>query len=77
MRVKPFGLIALFAVTGAAVAIGGAPIAVADLCDPTATICQGPDLSQGSDSSLEPEPVTPTEENSGVTSCLFEGIKRC
>jgi len=44
MRVKPFGLAALFAVTGAAVAIGVAPIAVADECDPTATVCQGPDV---------------------------------
>lgn len=77
MRVKPFGLTALFAVTGAAVAIGGAPIALADLCDPTATICQGPDLSQGSDSSLEPEPVTPTEENAVGTPCLYEFQKRC
>ena len=34
MRVKQFGLAALFAVAGAAVAIGVAPIAVADECDP-------------------------------------------
>lgn len=79
MRVKQFGLAALFAAAGVGVAIGAAPIAVADICDPTATVCQGPDLSQGSDSSLGPEPVTvqPTEENSGDTSCLSEFLKRC
>jgi hypothetical protein len=56
MRVNQFGLAALFAAAGVAVAIGAAPIAVADDCDPTASICQGPDLSQASDSSLGPAP---------------------
>ena len=58
MRVKQFGLTALFAVMGAAVAIGAAPIAVADECDPIATICQGPDVqSTGSSPSFAPAPV--------------------
>jgi hypothetical protein len=57
MQVKQFGLAALFAVTGAAVAIVGAPIAVADECDPTATICQGPDVQNtGSSPSFAPAP---------------------
>jgi hypothetical protein len=66
MRVKPFGLTALFAVTGAVVAIGAAPIAVADECDPTASICQGPDVQgpdvqgTGSSPSFAPAPDTDT-----------------
>ncbi|MBV8350497.1 MAG: hypothetical protein JOZ49_24210 [Mycolicibacterium sp.] len=49
---------ALFVVTAAAVAIGAAPIAVADECDPTATICQGPDVQNtGSSPSFAPAPV--------------------
>ena len=83
MRVNQFGLAALFAAAGVGVAIGAAPIAVADICDPIATICQGPDLSQGSDSSLAPEPdiatggapgeMQLTEENPGIASPTFEG----
>ena len=61
MRVKEFGqfgLAALFAVTGATVAIGAAPIAVADECDPIASICQGPDVDATSSSpSFAPAPV--------------------
>ena len=44
MRVEQCGLAALFAVAGVAVAIGAAPIAVADECDPIATVCQGPEV---------------------------------
>ena len=58
MRVKRFGLAALFAAAGVAVAIGAAPIAVADVCDPTASVCQGPDISQATGSSLGPAPDT-------------------
>ena len=61
MRIKQFGLTALFAVTGAAVAIGAAPIAVADECDPTATICQGADVNTGSSPNFfAPAPETDT-----------------
>ena len=87
MRVKQFGqfgLAALFAATGAAVAIGAAPIAVADECDPTASVCQGPEVQTNS-SSLDAEPaavpdnVGPpsemqvTDENPGIASPGFEG----
>ena len=51
MRANQFGLAALVAVTSAAVAIGAAPIAVADECDPMATVCQGPDGQVATDSS--------------------------
>ena len=83
MRVKQFGLAVLFAVTGAAVAIGAAPITVADECDPTASICQGPDVQDtGSSPSFAPAPVdtggAPSEqqltgENPGIASPGFEG----
>jgi hypothetical protein len=84
MRVKQFGLAALFAVTGAAVAIGAAPIAVADECDPTATICQGSDVQNtGSSPNFAPAPDTDTggapgemqltDENPGIASPSFEG----
>jgi hypothetical protein len=35
---------ALFAATGVAAGIAVAPIAHADTCDPTATVCQGSDI---------------------------------
>ena len=85
MRVKQRGLVALFAVTGAALAISAAPIAVADECDPTATICQGPEVqaATGSSPSFAPAPETNTggapsemqltEENPGIASPGFEG----
>ena len=55
MRLKQFGLTGLFAITGTAVAIGAAPIAVADECNPIATVCRGPDV-QTSGYSLDAEP---------------------
>ena len=70
MRVNQFGLAALFAAAGVAVAIGAAPIAVADDCDPTASICQGPDVSQATDSSLGPAPDI---DNPGRAGPGFEG----
>jgi hypothetical protein len=83
MRVNQFGLAALFVAASVGVAIGAAPIAVADICDPIATICQGPDLSEGSDSSLGPEPdvvtggapgeMQLTEENPGIASPSYVG----
>ena len=57
MRVKQFGLVALFAVMGATVAIGAAPIAVSDECNPIAGICQGPDVQDsGASPSFAPAP---------------------
>ena len=79
MRVNQFGLAALFAAAGVAVAIGAAPIAVADDCDPTASICQGPDVSQATDSSLGPVPddsslgPAPDIDNPGRAGPGFEG----
>ena len=84
MQVRQFSLAALFAVTGAAVAIGAAPIAVADECDPTASVCQGPDV-QATDSSPDfapapdtnaggaPSEMQLTDENPGIASPAFEG----
>lgn len=50
-------LAALLAVAGAAVAIGAAPIAIADECDPTATVCQGPEVSAGGGSAVASAPA--------------------
>jgi hypothetical protein len=50
MNVKQFGSAALFAVATVAAAIGAAPIAAADECDPTATVCQGPNIQPGNPS---------------------------
>lgn len=84
MRAKQFGLTALFAVTGAVVALNVAPVAVADGCDPIASICDGPEV-QGTDSppSFAPVPDTftggapsemqLTEENPGIASPDFHG----
>jgi hypothetical protein len=44
MRVEKSGVAALFAATGVAAGIMTAPIAVADTCDPIATVCQGSDV---------------------------------
>jgi hypothetical protein len=41
---------ALFAATGVAAGIMAAPIAVADTCDPTATVCQGGDVQTNTSS---------------------------
>ena len=83
MPVKQFGLAALLATTGAAVAIGAASIAAADECDSAATICQGPDVQDtGSSPSFAPAPVDTggapseqqlTEDNQGIASPGFEG----
>ena len=85
MRViNKIGFAAPFAVIAAAVAIGAAPIAVADECDPTATICQGPDAQDtGSPPSFAPAPnvdtggapgeMQLTDENPGIASPGFEG----
>ena len=50
MQGKQLGLATLFAVAGAAAAIGAAPIAVADECNPVSTVCQGPDVQNNSSS---------------------------
>ena len=44
MRVRKFGVAALFAATGVAAGIMAAPIAGADTCDPAVTVCQGVDV---------------------------------
>jgi hypothetical protein len=67
MRVKRFGLVALFAVTGAALAISAAPIAVADECNPINTVCQGPDV-QTNKSSLTFPPAAVGETVGGAPS---------
>jgi hypothetical protein len=71
MRIR-FNYIAPLLVAGAAAAaIAAAPIAVADECDPTAAICQGPDVqgpdvqgpdvqNTGSSPSFAPAPDTDT-----------------
>jgi hypothetical protein len=84
MQVKQFGFAALFAVTSAAVAIGAGPIAVADECNPIASVCQGPDVqNNGSSPSFAPAPGTGaggapgemqlTEESPGFAAPGFEG----
>jgi hypothetical protein len=77
MRVNQSGLAALFAAAGVAAAIGAAPIAVADECDPTASVCQGPDVQNtGSSPDFAPAPdidtagapgeMQLTDENPGI-----------
>jgi len=67
MQVRHLGLATLFAVTGTAVAIGAAPIATADECNPESTVCQGTDVeSDGSSLDFAPAAVdepgyTPSE----------------
>jgi hypothetical protein len=70
MRVKQFGFAALFVVLGAGAAIGAAPIAVADECDPTATICQGSDLQ---DIGLSPDFAPAPDIDTGFVPGEFEG----
>ena len=84
MRANQFGLAALFAAAGVAVAISVAPIAVADECDPTASVCQGPDVQNtGSSPDFAPAPgpdiggapgeMQLTDENPGTASPGSDG----
>ncbi len=43
-QMKSMAVAALFAAASFAPALGAAPAALADTCDPTATVCQGSDL---------------------------------
>ena len=54
MRVRKSGMAALFAATGVAAGIISAPIAIADTCDPTATVCQGGDVQTNSPPAAAP-----------------------
>jgi hypothetical protein len=84
MQAKQLGLAGLIAVASAALAIGWAPMAVADECDPTASICQGPDIGPvGASPDFAPAPdadnggapgeMQLTEDNPGIASPGFEG----
>ncbi|PXW99164.1 hypothetical protein [Mycolicibacterium moriokaense] len=50
MQVRKSGVAAIFAATTVAVGITAAPIAIADTCDPTATVCQGGDVQTNTSS---------------------------
>jgi hypothetical protein len=54
-QMKSIVIAALFAAAGVAAGLGGAPAALADTCDPTATICQG-DV----DTNAAPPPAAPS-----------------
>jgi uncharacterized membrane protein YgcG len=62
MRVRKSGVAALFAATGVAAGIMAAPIAVADTCDPTATVCQGGDVQTDTSSPDFAPPASATDD---------------
>ena len=62
MRVRKSGVAALFAATGVAAGIMAAPIAVADTCDPTATVCQGGDVQTDTSSPDYAPPASATDD---------------
>ena len=82
MQINKFRWAALFAITGVSLAIGIAPVAVADECDPTATVCQGSDVDNaGPSQDFAPADIAPggapseaelTEDNPGIASPGFE-----
>jgi hypothetical protein len=86
MNIERLRLASLFAITGVAVAIGVAPVAVADDCDPTATVCQGSDVEDsGPSQDFAPADIPPggapsemevTEDNPGIASPGFEANHR-
>lgn len=47
MRITNTAMAALIAATGVAAGIASAPLALAQECDPTATVCEGSDVSDG------------------------------
>ena len=53
---------ALFAAGGVAAGIMAAPIAIADTCDPTATVCQGGDVQTNTSSPDYAPPVSASDE---------------
>ena len=62
MRVRKSGVAALFAATGVAAGIMAAPIAAADTCDPTATICQGSDIQTDTSSPVASPQISASDE---------------
>jgi hypothetical protein len=62
MRVKNSRVAALVAATGVAAGIMAAPIAVADTCDPTATVCQGGDVQTNTSSPDYAPPASATDD---------------
>jgi hypothetical protein len=45
MRIDKAALAALIAATGVAAAVASTPLALAQECDPTATVCEGSDVN--------------------------------
>ena len=62
MRVKNSRVAMLVAATGVAAGIMAAPIAVADTCDPTATVCQGGDVQTNTSSPDYAPPASATDD---------------
>jgi hypothetical protein len=62
MRVKTSVAAALFVAAGAAAGAMSTPIAVADSCDPTATVCQGGEVQSGPPSSDYSPPASSTDD---------------
>ncbi len=63
MRFGQFGAAAAFMAVGGVIAIVGAPLAVADSCDPAVTICQGGDVQgNGGSSDFSPSVSAPGEQ---------------
>lgn len=63
MRFGQFGAAAALMAAGGVVAVVGAPIAVADSCDPAVTICQGGDVQTDTGSSdFSPSVSAPDEQ---------------
>jgi hypothetical protein len=62
MPVKKFGVATLVAATSAAMAIAAAPVAVADTCDPTATVCQGGDVQTDNSPPVSAPSVSATDD---------------
>ena len=58
---KSILIAALFATAGVAAGLGAAPAALADTCDPTATICQGSDLDTNPAPAAAPQ-VAPEDQ---------------
>jgi hypothetical protein len=62
MRVKNSRVATLVAATGVAAGIMTAPTAVADTCDPTATVCQGGDVQTNTSSPDYAPPASATDD---------------
>ena len=62
MRLRKFGVAALFAASGVAAGIMAAPIASADTCDPAVTVCQGGDVQPNTSSPDYAPPVSAADD---------------